>query len=529
MALAGCHAGHKHLTPADEFGLMFATAWQRRSHEPLEEEMGAIRSSIGPLGLLTPALALASLQGTADAHLFTPQCEGIPAFGVGSSLQQAAHYGSDFSADATGWAYAFSHASNSVCPVGGLFDPQPTYHPLGSHAALAAMCSDGVNFTPNPDGNAFDPSYDFAATDLAPTPGEIANMNSCQGAVRLPLAIHTIPVAQAAIAVIVHLPTGCTINSNDHASTENRLDITNSALERVFFGDSNVTWSTLLPSSPSCAGSITRVVPYDPRSGTAFAFAEYLNQIRPQDSWDALARSNYQPSRWSDSSTNLVYGGATSSNPPGTCPLPPPFSETIAEMTRCNGDANLAQSVRDTPGSVGFVDMATAVHAGFQYPAKGSSSTFWVPLQNNGTSTKGATFADPNATSDGYIDGNSTGGADCATASYTPPAPPTGSADSTLSSWSNVIGSSPSATPTYPICALTYELAFDDPSLAYGDTTILDEVSRTVKDYLEYILSNAGANDGQSVLRPLGYDALPANILAVARTGADAITWSGRF
>jgi hypothetical protein len=165
---------------------MFVSAWQRRAREPPEkEEMGAIRSSIGPLGLLTPALVLASFQGTAAAHLFTPQCEGIPAFGVGSSLQEAAHYGSDFSADATGWGYAFSHSSNSVCPVGGAFDPQPTYHPLGSGAALAAMCSDGVSFTQNPDGNPSDPSYDFAATGLPPTSADIANMNSCQGAVRL--------------------------------------------------------------------------------------------------------------------------------------------------------------------------------------------------------------------------------------------------------------------------------------------------------------------------------------------------------
>jgi ABC-type phosphate transport system substrate-binding protein len=329
--------------------------------------------------------------------------------------------------------------------------------------------------------------------------------------------------------MIVHLPTECTIDPNDQASTGNRFELTNSVLERVFAGDTNVTWSTLLPNSPSCTGGVTRVVPYDPRSGTTFALAEYLNQIRPADGWDALARSAYQPSGWPNGTMNIIYGGTTSSNPPGTCPLPPPFSESIAEMTQCNGDANLAQSVRDTPGSIGFVDLATAVHAQFQYPAKGSSSTFWIPVQNNGTGMKGATFADPNATGNGYINGNATGGANCASASYTPPAPPTGSTDFTLSSWGNVIGSSPSATPTYSLCTLTYELAFDDPSRAYGDTTIIDDVSRTVKDYLEYILSNTDANDGQAILRPLGYDALPANILAVAHTGANAITWSGRF
>src|SRR5262249_3101100 len=130
--------------------------------------------------------------------------------------------------------------------------------------------------------------------------------------------------------------------------------------------------------------------------------------------------------------------------------------------------------------------------------------------------------ADPNAAANGYRHGTASGGANCASATYTPP----GGADPTLAAWNGVIGSDPT-TANYPACTLTYELLFNDNSRAFGDTAANHARSRSVKDYIEYILSNSLANDGQSVLRGLDYDALPANVLSVARTGANAITWSG--
>jgi ABC-type phosphate transport system substrate-binding protein len=420
--------------------------------------------------------------------------------------------------DANGWAFTFANDSNSVCPQGGLFDAKPTYAALGSGAGLAAMCVNGTTL---------DATKDWGASDDPPTGAQVAAMNGCTGAVSPPLAIHTIPVAQAAIGIAVHLPSGCTINSNDFASTGNRFAILNQNLEKALLnGGGAPTWSTLLPNSPSCSGPIKRAVRYD-QSGTTFQTEQYLKQIGDAATWQA-ASGNLQFQNWPNNGNNIIYGGTTSENPPGTCPLSGPGSTPPdpanggqtqpANRSLCNGAGHVAQAVLDTPGSIGYVDMSTQIAKGFQYPSKGGSDHFWVPVQHNGTGTKGSqTYADPNATSNGYISGNSTGGANCASASYTPP----GGADPTLSNWDGVIGSNPN-TANYPICTLTYELAWDNAAKAYGNTGAIDARQRTVKDYLTY-MTDTGTNDGQSILRSLNYDTVPASVLSVAQAGVGSI------
>lgn len=475
-----------------------------------------------PLWLLVPAaagvLSAGALAPAGAAAFATPKCEGTQARGIGPPVEETAHLGSDGLGDSTGWAYTFSHVTNSVCPQNGFFDAEPTYDPVGSAAGLSAMCVDGVHL---------DVNHDWAATETPPTASEIAAMSSCAGAVTLPLAIHTIPVAQIAIAVIVHLPTGCTIGADDNASTGNRFAILNQQLEQAFLNGTPVpTWSTLLPNSPSCTGAITRVARYD-QSGQTFAFEQYLVQIGDASTWQPDSTSAQQYQSWPHSASNIVYGGTTAENPPGTCPLsgpgstpPDPHNNTETQPVDrllCNGPTHIAQAVLDTPGSIGYVDMGTAIEKGFQYPAKGTSSTFWVPVQNNGTGTKGAAFAEPAAAAGGYLAGSATGGANCDSAGYTPP----GGADPTLSAWETVIGSSPT-TADYPICGLTYELAWDDAANAYGNTPAVDARQRAVKDYLLYT-TNTGANDGQSILRSLNYDELPSSLDTVSRTGVASI------
>lgn len=487
-----------------------------------------MRSSKRPLWLLAPVAAGAlgagaALPPVAEADFATPQCQGAQAAGVGSSQQNIAQNGLDSDADSTGWAYTFSHDSNSICPLGGLFDAQNAlFQATGSGPGTAAVCVNGTSFSTNPNTSA---PYDFAAADDPPTPTQVADANNCAAAVSRPLELHTIPVAQLAIAFIVHLPTGCTIASADNASTGDRFAILNSNLQAAFFNGSGApTWSTLLPNSPTCSGPITRVVRYD-QAGTTFQIENYFAQIANSSTWTADAASSPNSESWPNSGGNIEYGGevenptvCTLTGPGGT----PPATESAAQKTDCNGNPNVAQTVLDTPGSIGAVDFATAVVKGFQYPSKGTGSTFWIPVQNNGTGTKGATFADPNVNSKGYVSGNATGGSSCASASYTAPS----GGDPTLSAWNTVFGSNPDQAD-YPLCALSYELLFNDNSLAFGDTAAIDSRARSVKDYIEYILSNSVANDGQNILRSLNEDALPAGILSIARTGANAITWSG--
>jgi ABC-type phosphate transport system substrate-binding protein len=483
------------------------------------------------------ALASVGLPATASANFVTPQCgntSGLnnPAAGEGASLQRVSQNGTDFNADSTGWAFTFAHDSNSVCPTGGNFDIQNAlYQATGSGAGQNAVCVNGTSFATNPNTGR---PFDFAAADDPPTSTQISNANNCSAAASPPLALHTIPVAQAAIAMIVHLPTGCTINSADNASTGDRFDMLNSNLEGAFFnGGSAPTWATLLPHSGSCSGAITRAVRYD-KSGTTFQTMNYLAQLNSSDqsTWQLDSASGDTQDHWPNNGSHIVYGGTTAGNPnQGVCtaglsgsPAVPPTSaaETATQNADCNGAGMLAQAVLDTPGSVGYVDMSTAISKGFAYPTSGTSWTFWVPVQNNGTGTKGATFAGPNVNANGYKQGQATGGANCASSSYTPPS----GSNPTLSAWDGVFGSNPNQAD-YPACTLTYELLFNDNSKAFGDTTAEDQRSRSVKDYIEYILSNSNGNDGQSILRSLNYDTLPSSILSVARTGANAITWGG--
>jgi ABC-type phosphate transport system substrate-binding protein len=475
------------------------------------------------------ALATAAFPAAASADFKTPVCQGSQAAGVGASLQKISQNGLDNAGDSTGWAFTFSHNNNTICPQGGHFNAENAlYQALGSGAGLAAVCVNGTSFSTNANTGR---NFDFAASDDPPTSTQVSNANGCAAASSGPLALHTIPVAQAAIAIVVHLPSGCTINSNDNASTKDRFNMGNANLESAYFnGGGAPTWGTLLPNSSSCSGPIIRGARYD-QSGTTFQTMQYLAQLNSSDRTTWVNASNaFQPQNWPNPSSNIVYGGTTQGTS-GTCPLSgpgatPPQPGTTqtqpANPSLCNGAGNLAQAVLDTPGSIAYVDMATAISKGFQYPTKGTSSTFWVPVQNNGTGTKGATFADPNVSSNGYISGNTTGGANCASSAYTPPS----GADPTLSSWASVIGSNPNVA-NYPLCTLTYELLFNDNSKAFGDNAGNDARSRSVKDYAQYLVSNSVANDGQSILRSLNYDTLPSNVLSAAQTGANAITWSG--
>jgi ABC-type phosphate transport system substrate-binding protein len=468
------------------------------------------------------------MPAAASADFSTAPCHGAAPSGVGASLQRVAQNGSDFNADSTGWAFTFVSSANSICPQGGTFDGKPLYQPLGSGAGLAAVCVNRTTFSTNSStGN----PYDYAAADDPPTATQVDNANNCAAAHALPLSLHTIPVAQAAIAMVVHLPTGCTINSNDNASTHDRFAILNANLEKAFLnGGGAPTWATLLPNS-GCSGPITRAVRYD-QSGTTFQTEQYLKQIADTATWQA-ASGALQYQNWPNNGSNIVYGGAAPNvNPSGTCPLsgpgntPPDPSNTgqtqPTNPSLCNGAGEVANAVLDNAGTIGYVDMATAIAKGFAYPSKGTSSTFWVPVQNNGTGTKGATFADPNVNSNGYISGNATGGANCASSSYTPPS----GTDPTLSTWDGVFGSNPNQA-NYPVCTLTYELLWNDSSRAFGDTTAVDARARSVKDYAEYLVSNSQSTDGQSILRGLNYDTVPSSILSIAHTGVNAITWSG--
>ena len=74
----------------------------------------------------------------------------------------------------------------------------------------------------------------------------------------------------------------------------------------------------------------------------------------------------------------------------------------------------------------------------------------------------------------------------------------------------------------YGICTLTYALVFDDNAAVWGNTPEEEAKARTVKDYLESIVSEAA----QGQLFGADYAPLPASILAISKAGVDEIGWN---
>jgi hypothetical protein len=182
-------------------------------------------------------------------------------------------------------------------------------------------------------------------------------------------------------------------------------------------------------------------------SGTVFDFKNYLKQINRLE-WGTYANEFVSwPSSAVVDSDPLSAGVGSQAN---------------------SGNGNIAGNTAANPGSVGFANTADAASTG-GFSAKATETTYgtgtggksaerqilWAQIQNNGTSTAGATYEDP------LVGVSSV--ANCETSKLIPTdqAFPYSYTDS----WFGVVPSDPNiandAGPAdYPICALTYDLVW---------------------------------------------------------------------
>lgn len=205
-----------------------------------------------------------------------------------------------------------------------------------------------------------------------------------------------------------------------------------------------------------------------------------------------------------------------------------------------------------TNGSIGYLDMATAREKGYNmtpnptgkpgesgYEESKNDRLYWIPLQPvEPSATPGAVgkvdesaFIEPTVEPTSHFNGGAeTKGANCAGADWRgyPHASESPNGDPTLANWSKAIATGDTneaitkkPTTAYPVCALTYDLAFDDDATVYGDTPEEEARARTVKDYLTSVVSNAG----QYSLPSFDYAALPNEIVEDAQKGVEAIGW----
>ncbi len=455
------------------------------------------------LGFALGAVAVAAPGAMAYTGA-TTQCNGASIVAGGASLQKAAQqtkWGADELDTATfvlgtstfgglpvkttattGFGFAGAPGGTGACTGRRAAGKKVGYASVGSGAGRNSWSANGT--TPRDKTAAFIATDEPASPSTA-TPPEETNIESV--GLTAATVSETIPVAQASIALLVNLPTGCTLKT----TAARTATLTN--LEKVLFGDStSQTWGALLGSAnltPStCATTKVKRAARLDSSGSTFALKNVLQK---------------KNARWG--SYILPTSASNTSWPNDTASYP-----VIKPTT--TGGGPLATLVSNTPGSLGYVDLATARGAGFDFGGI-TDTKFWLRI--NVPSASGTVTVDPalNATP-----GTTVKGANCgATRAYTnQPA-------STQSNWFNVVGAKATYSATeYPVCTLTYVMAYDQ----YRNVpTFTEPQARTVFDYVSWVVATAG---GQSLLASGDYQALPTgtgSLQAIAAAGAARIDW----
>jgi ABC-type phosphate transport system substrate-binding protein len=336
----------------------------------------------------------------------------------------------------------------------------------------------------------------FAGTDEAPAAGTtpardtVGGLQGGTGGTDNGV-LETIPVTSSSIAVIVNLPDGCAIDTPVNGVTDPRPALEKQHVEDIFDGEFD-NWNqvpALDAADADCNVAIERVVRFD-NSGTTFEFKKFLEEV------------------------DAASGGENDTNWPGLANTAWP--DTTVNGGTAGGPA-VASKVDADDGSIGYVVLADA-RPNFEDSGMGDDE-YWLPLRagTDPLSTAG-TFADPSSAGGQASEPK---GANCDNATYR--AAGGGAVPTTTQSeggWAGVSGHN-SATG-YSICAITYMLAWRDAADVDPQTSITQGRQRTVRDYLEYILSAAGQADAQGE----DYSALPSGILSTANAGADRVCWN---
>jgi ABC-type phosphate transport system substrate-binding protein len=483
--------------------------------------------------------ALTATAGSAQAAFTTPACQGATDVKAqGASFQNGAQ---------AGWKTGFEGSNG--CGVANL---APAYTGNGSGNGLASMGAGGGNNTilcgnacatvgtaPNnsvPAGFR-DPSSRVSSTDEPPTAAQLSNINNGGAGTADDGQVHQIPLALGATAVIVHIPNACSLTNvtalsgtaayptsvvGDQASDKTQRPlIPNSRIEAAFAGDPSAnTWGKLVPgiepAGPTCADfPVLRVTRQD-QSGTTYGFKKYLALVNATRNWDSLQADNRQWPQAGVATTN-VRGVAVASNGCTAAAAP----DRLCYATAGSGAGNLSAIVRDSEGTIGYADVATARTRNMEItPGATQDPTFWLPLNPLSGANAATTWTEPTSDPKAHFPANSSRGANCASTTVTgvPTAAASPQNDPSYGDWSQAAAA---GGPSYPACVLTYALAWDDNSKIYGTSADEERRARTVKDYLSYIVGPFGQNFvGQD------YTQLPASLLKVSQDAVAKIDWN---
>jgi Fibronectin type III domain/Protein of unknown function (DUF3616) len=411
----------------------------------------------------TNSLGSATATSSSNPIFAGPRCNGADIVGAGSSVQEIAQ--------SEVWKPRFE---DTLCDSGT--HPTISYQSVGSGAGMQAWSFDGVK-------GSIDTNRSYIGTDAPPSAAQIANIESAAGGAQLAV----IPVAQTAIAILANPPAGCTVDQ-----------ITNSNLAAVFEGRI-ASWDKVEGAAGAgCKAPSTRVVRAD-ASGTTYQLKNYLFQLYKKGLFCTEGGTEGRLS-WREMEPLETSNTAW----PEAC-----FEKSLSKVVRAGeGPGGIAEvnKVDETPGGIGYAALPDA-----KAIAKGGTEI--LELQNNGQrSGFEAEFADPATVK---------GTANCGGISYTG-----FKLGASLDvDWSGVFGARPAVGGTsYPLCALTYDLAFH----GYRAAGFAEGQEITVRDYLDdYVVQAAG----QAEIAGNYYSRLPTSaeprfdVLSAARRAAAEIGW----
>ncbi len=471
------------------------------------------------------ALVALALPGIAAAK--KSDCNGLQSFvGAGSTLQKTAQL--------SVWGPDFHSSSTPVgvgCPSGhpGEEPTLTTYESIGSGPGMEKW---GLN------GKAFNPAFDFVATDEAPNTGQEGEISTAASGAQ----VQTLPVLQAAVAFLVHLPEGCTATSKPDPG---RLVLTNGALQKVWRNGEIKDWTELVEAvnteDPAAEDKLIESVPpkcdeadikrwvRDEESGTTHILKKYLGlddeekvgskEVEKKNlvmlggpfTWTEISEGSENPD-WPTADAVHQNGNVTEPNTAGggnlvEAVLSVPSSVGYAALTdaRAKEGKKLTitgefEEVESPVGSGKFVKVGNGKTF---HPGTGGAGTetFWTPIENGANA-----FADPS--SDNELSATARE-SNCTEEAYTNSEktfPPKKASDP----WNEV---TTSLTETnYTLCGLTFDLGLSTWK-AFGAKEA--EVEKTIGAYYRYELSEA-VGGGQEAIKNHDYESLTKQLDGIA-------------
>ena len=420
---------------------------------------------------VTLLVSVAVIAGVgAPSAMAAPTCmpEGTNIQGIGSSLQKTAQEiwtGREVPSGTPLTAIphspnAFPDSYREKCKA-EKNPPTVSYTSTGSGMGLTAF-----GYT----GGTLDKELAFIASDDGPNATQIGDAKAASGVEPVIL-----PVSQTAIAVIVHLPAGCTLTGG----------ITWQDLNKVFGGSTIRKWSEFSTKHEAAAGDceheITRVVRAE-GSGTTFQFKHYLATLE-----EKLPCETEGHTHWAEleevgagEKPNIVWPEC----PTGHTPVVPR-----------EGGGAVAKYVMENPNTIGYAALPDAKNNG--------AAT--AKLQN-GVVEEVPTYAEPGNTA--------TSNARCANARYIVPPKGRDEAGNTGLgvNWSETFGAQPEVGGTeYPLCTLTYVAGWNEYTEAiYGTNAIA--YGELVEDYIANYVVSTEAGQGQKAIEGHWYARLPTGV-----------------